>query len=308
MTSRWQGKRVGVLMGGISSEREVSLKTGQGVLEALASRGYEAVAIDWDHGTSLPSLLGEARVAIVWNALHGTYGEDGAVQGLLRCMGIACTGADILSSALAMDKIASKGAFEAASVPTPKWQLWQDGHERRINLPLVVKPAREGSSVGVSLVYEESQIEEALAKAAPFGDILLEEYIPGHEVFVGILGEEALGTIEVRTKAGFYDYEAKYLRDDTEYLIPATLPDDLNEKIMAVGLAAHRAVGCHPYSRVDIRVRDDGACYVLEVNSLPGMTSSSLMPKLATRCGISYDELCVRILEATEPCPLPTPL
>jgi D-alanine-D-alanine ligase len=293
-------KRIAVLMGGPSSEREVSLKTGTGVFNALKSLGYNTTALDWKpEGTSLPALIEAAKVDVVWNALHGTYGEDGAVQGLLQCLGIACTGSGVLASALAMDKIASKRVFESHGIATPAWQIYRPGEAIRIAFPIVVKPANEGSSVGVSVVRNADEVEPALTLAGKsVGTILIEEYIEGHEVFVGILGEEALGTIEVRTSKGFYDYEAKYLRDDTEYLIPAELPEVLCEKLSALALGAHHALGCESYSRVDIRVRENGEAFVLEVNTLPGMTGQSLMPKVAKYAGVDYPALCERILLA----------
>ncbi len=291
-------KRIAVLMGGPSSEREVSLNTGKAVAEALQSLGYDACALDWKPNTSLPSLLQEAKTEVVWNALHGTFGEDGAVQGLLACMGILCTGSGILASALAMDKIASKRVFESQNIPTPRWMIWDKDAEIDIDFPIVVKPANEGSSVGVSVVRNSDELQPALDLAgASCGPILIEEYIAGSEVFVGILSERALGTIEVRTARGFYDYEAKYGSSDTEYLIPAQLEEELCEQLQELAIRAHRAVWCEGYSRVDIRVRESGEAFVLEVNTLPGMTSSSLMPKLAKYAGLSYPEICQEILK-----------
>ncbi len=292
-------KNIAVLMGGPSSEREVSLKTGQGVFEALEGLGYNVVALDWKPNASLPAMLEESKIDVVWNAVHGTFVEDGAVQGLLACMGIGCTGSGVLASALAMDKVASKRVFESHGIATPSWEIWQEDRTIEIPYPIVTKPANEGSSVGVSVVRSEAELANALRLAKDQGGpVLVEEYIEGHEVFVGILGKKALGTIEVRTAKGFYDYEAKYERDDTEYLIPAQLPETLCEKLSSLALGAHHALGCQSYSRVDIRVRDNGEAYVLEVNTLPGMTGQSLMPKLAAHAGIDYPALCERILLA----------
>lgn len=306
LTWLWNGsasvktKRIAVLMGGPGSEREVSLQTGTGVFEALKGLGYNVQALDWKPDTgSLPSMLEAASVEVVWNALHGTFGEDGAVQGLLQCMGIACTGSGVLASALAMDKIASKRVFESHGISTPAWQIWDPNGSIALAFPIVVKPANEGSSVGVSVVRNAEEVDEALALAgAQRGPILIEEYIEGHEVFVGILGEDPLGTIEVRTSKGFFDYEAKYERDDTEYLIPAELPEVLCTTLNKLALQAHLALGCESYSRVDIRVRENGNAFVLEVNTLPGMTGQSLMPKLAKHAGLDYPTLCERILLA----------
>lgn len=288
-------------MGGPSSERAVSLETGKGVHEALVSLGYQAVAVDWKPGSSLAAALEAAEIEVVWNALHGTYGEDGAVQGMLACMQIPCTGSGVLSSALSMDKIASKRVFESQGIPTPRWEIWQPDAPIEIQCPLVVKPANEGSSVGVSVVFEKEELAAALEEAAKHrGPVLVEEYIAGSEIFVGVLGDSTLGTIEVRPAKGFYDYEAKYERNDTQYLIPAPIEEGLSEGLQKLALDAHRALGCRSYSRVDIRVRENGEAYVLEVNTLPGMTGQSLMPKLAKHAGISYPQLCERILEMAE--------
>lgn len=307
MIEAFRGKRIGVVHGGLSAEREVSLKTGAGVTAALVEAGYQAVAIDWAPGTSLPALL--AGIDVVWNALHGTYGEDGAVQGLCVCMGIPCTGSGILASALAMDKVASKRIFESHGIPTPRWQLLPgagagpaDGSDgpaalAAFGLPLVVKPADEGSSVGVSIVEDAGEIAAAVALARRHhGPVLVEEYIAGTEVFVGIVDGEILGSVEVRPAGKFYDYEAKYLRNDTTYLLPPELPADVLARAEAHALAAYRALDCRGHSRPDLRIDRAGNAFVLEVNTLPGMTATSLLPKIARRAGLSYAALCERIL------------
>lgn len=301
--------RIGVLMGGLSSEREVSLETGAGVFAALRERGYECVAIDWAEDTSLPKLLEEARVGVVWNALHGTYGEDGAVQGLLACMNIACTGSGILASSLAMDKIASKRIFESHDLPTPRWTSIpieralapSDMEELAVEWPppVVIKPANEGSSVGVTILHDPARLYEAIARArACHGPTLLEAFIPGAEIHVGILGDEVIGAIEVKPAVQFYDYEAKYKRNDTEYIIPATIPANVISQCKIIAQDAYRALGCAGYGRVDVRVDDAGRAYLLEVNTLPGMTSHSLLPKIAAHAGIDYPSLCERILKS----------
>lgn len=301
-----KARRVGVLLGGLSAEREVSLESGAGVLRALTERGHDCVGIDWAPGTSLPALLAEHRVEVVWNALHGTFGEDGAVQGLCACMGIACTGSGILASALAMDKIASKRIFETTGVLTPPWQVIDPSVEpadaaqavlAHWELPLVVKPANEGSSVGVTIVRERDQLADAVALARKHhGPTLVERYIAGAELCVGILADAVIGSLEIRPKSGFYDYAAKYQRDDTEYLIPPPQPEDAVTSSEEVSLRAYHALGCSGYARVDVRVDESGIPYVLEVNTLPGMTSHSLLPKLAAHAGMDYATLCERIL------------
>jgi D-alanine-D-alanine ligase len=294
--------RIGVLMGGLSSEREVSLESGAGVLAALEGRGHDVVGIDWSEGTSLPTLLIQHDITVVWNALHGTYGEDGAVQGLLTCMGIRYTGSGILPSALAMDKVASKRIFEASGVATPRCRILpRDGDAKRLlgDLvpPLAIKPALEGSSVGVSIVLDAAGIEPAIALARRHrGATLLEEYIAGSEIQTAILGDDVLGSVDVRPASGFYDYQAKYMRDDTQYLVPPPIDPDVLARAEDAALVAHRALGCTGYSRVDLRVSHEGEPFVLEVNTLPGMTSHSLVPKIAAWRGMSYSELCERIL------------
>jgi D-alanine-D-alanine ligase len=297
--------KIAVVMGGLSAEREVSLNTGGPVLAALLERGHDAVGIDWTAGSSLPKLLEQAGAQVVWNALHGTYGEDGAVQGLCACLGIKCTGSGILASALAMDKIASKRIFESHAVPTPRWRVLAVGEDPAsladFGLPMVVKPADEGSSVGVSIVEEESQIADAVALARRYhGPVLVEEYIAGTEVFVGILDGRVLGSVEVRPTTKFYDYDAKYKRNDTTYLLPPEIPADVLARCEQYALEAYLSLGCSGHSRPDLRIRPDGAAFVLEVNTLPGMTRTSLLPKIAAKAGMSYAELCERILASAK--------
>jgi D-alanine-D-alanine ligase len=296
-------------MGGLSAEREVSLKTGAGVLAGLQELGYDAIGVDWRAGSNLATVLADAGASVVWNALHGTYGEDGAVQGLCTCLGLRCTGSGILASALAMDKVASKRIFESHGIPTPKWTLLpaagdgpEDGSDGPAALagwpvPLVVKPADEGSSVGVSIVDEREQIAAAVALARKHhGPVLVEEYIAGTEVFVGVVDGEVLGSVEVKPATRFYDYEAKYLRNDTQYLLPPELPAAVVAECEKQALAAYEALGCSGHSRPDLRIDKDGRPFVLEVNTLPGMTATSLLPKIAKRAGLSYPALCERIL------------
>ncbi len=309
MLDKFRIQKIAVVMGGLSAERDVSLKTGAGVLAALHDTGYDAVGIDWRPGTSLAALLAEAGAAVVWNALHGTYGEDGAVQGLCACLGIPCTGSGILASALAMDKIASKRIFESHGIPTPRWRTLPgagagpaDGGDAVAALaewaiPLVIKPADEGSSVGVSVVDDRGQLAAAVALARTFhGPVLVEDYIAGTEIFVGILDGTVLGSVEVRPTTRFYDYEAKYVRTDTRYLLPPELAADVLTRAEDHALGAYRALGCAGHSRPDLRIDRDGNAWVLEVNTLPGMTATSLLPKIAKQAGMTYPQLCERIL------------
>ena len=289
-------------MGGLSAEREVSLNTGAGVLAALREKGWDAVGIDWkDGGPELPKLLADAGAQIVWNALHGTWGEDGAVQGLCSCLRIPCTGSGILASALAMDKVMSKRIFESNGVPTPAWRILaaHEGPEALADFPfpLVIKPANEGSSVGVSVVDDRAELPAAIALARQYhGPVIVEEYIAGTEVFVGILDGRALGSVEVRPATKFYDYEAKYKRNDTKYLIPPELPANILARAEALALAAYNALGCTGHARPDLRITPSGDAFVLEVNTLPGMTATSLLPKIAKSVGMDYATLCEQIL------------
>jgi D-alanine-D-alanine ligase len=290
--------RIGVLMGGPSAEREVSLETGANVLRALQGRGHDAVGLDWQAGDDLAARLREGGVTVVWNALHGTYGEDGCVQGLCEVLGLPYTGSGVLASALAMDKVAAKRIFAAVGLRGPRWEPYRDPEAAlAFGLPLVVKPSREGSSVGISIVREAGALPAAVAAAARGrGVVLCEEYIRGRELSVGILDERALGTVEIRPQVEFYDYAAKYQRDDTVYLCPAPVPADLEARLLAAGLQAHQALGCHGYSRVDFLLDAAGDFFLLEVNTLPGMTSHSLIPKMAAQAGLDYATLCERIL------------
>jgi D-alanine-D-alanine ligase len=332
MSHRFAGRRVAVVMGGLSAEREVSLNTGAGVVAALQERSWDVVAIDWQPGTSLARMLEQSGAAVVWNALHGTWGEDGAVQGLCACLQLPCTGSGILASALAMDKVMSKRIFESNGLPTPRWHLLshepgpsrtdrfrsaaQQGTESPCGegppcgsagerdtladwpLPYVVKPANEGSSVGVSIIDARDQLDEALATARQFhGPVIIEDYIAGTEVFVGILNGRALGSVEVRPATRFYNYEAKYKRSDTQYLIPPELPVSVIERAQHIALAAYNALGCTGHARPDLRVSTTGEVFVLEVNTLPGMTKTSLLPKIARSVGMDYPTLCEHILE-----------
>lgn len=307
MSHPFAGKRVAVVMGGLSAEREVSLNTGLGVLAALQEKGWDAVAIDWKPGTSLARLLESSGAHVVWNALHGTYGEDGAVQGLCACLQLPCTGSGILASALAMDKVMSKRIFESNKVPTPRWQLLPhdgpaDGSDApavlaSFPLPCVIKPANEGSSVGVSIVEDRAQLAAATAAARQFhGAVIAEDYIAGTEVFVGILDGRVLGSVEVRPATKFYDYEAKYKRNDTTYLVPPELPADVIARAEQFALAAYNALGCSGHARPDLRISTTGEAFVLEVNTLPGMTKTSLLPKIAKSIGMDYATLCEQIL------------
>ncbi|MDA8428658.1 MAG: D-alanine--D-alanine ligase [Geobacteraceae bacterium] len=295
-------KRIGVLMGGLSAEREVALKSGAAVHQALLAQGYDAVAID--AGRDLAAVLVSERIEAAFIALHGRYGEDGCVQGLLELMQIPYTGSGVLASALAMHKLYSKQTFASAGILTAPFHHFRRGDHVSIDqlsfgLPLVVKPVQEGSSVGVSIVRQPSQLAAALELAFRHDtEILVEQYVKGQEVQVGILDNQPVGAIEIVPKNEFYDFEAKYTDGMAEHIFPARLEAALYDKAQHIGLAAHRALGCSGYSRVDLLVTEDGECYVLEVNTLPGMTALSLLPEIAARgAGLPFEVLVERIIE-----------
>jgi D-alanine-D-alanine ligase len=292
-------KRIGVIMGGPSAEREVSLKSGQGVLAALRARGHDAVAIDWTGAAhDLWAALRDAQVEVAFVALHGAYGEDGCVQGVLECCGIPYTGSGVLASAVAMDKVFSRRVLEQAGIESPRWCVYRglaDVH--RIGLPLMVKPSREGSSVGISIVHDEAELQPALDRAAHgHGVVLLEEYVRGREIDVAVLDGEVLGDVEVRPATEFYDYAAMYERADTQLLAPAPITPAERHLIWDLARRAHRVLGCHGATRTDLILTPSGRAVCLEVNTLPGLTERSLLPKIATAQGLDYATLIERIL------------
>lgn len=294
-----RAKKIGVLMGGLSAEREVSLSSGAAVLAALSSQGYRAVGIDV--GRDLPARLVAEGIEIAFIALHGRFGEDGSVQGVLEMMGIPYTGSGVLASALAINKVYSKVMFSSAGLTVAPYQVLRRDEQLdlALSLPVVVKPSQEGSSVGVSIVKEQQAMEAALAAAFRYDDeILVERFIDGREVQVGILNGRALGAIEIVPKNEFYDFEAKYTAGMAEHILPARLPAAVYADVLRQGELAHAALGCDCYSRVDFLVTEAGECFLLEVNTLPGMTDLSLLPEIARGAGIGFAELAERVLLA----------
>lgn len=296
-------KKIGVLMGGLSSEREVSLSSGNAVLNALRGRGYNAVPIEV--GRDVAERLRKDGIEIAFNALHGKFGEDGAIQGLLELMTIPYTGSGILASAIGMNKIVSKAVFKAAGLAVGPYRAVSRNNRRileavpdEIGFPLFVKPSSEGSSVGVSLV-ERLEDLAAASEAAFFydSDILVEQCIRGKEVQVGVLGDRALGAIEIVPKNRFYDYESKYKEGMSDHFFPARIPGSVYQRTLEAGLAAHRALGCRGYSRVDFIIDDKGIPFILEVNTLPGMTATSLLPDIARGVGMPFPDLVEEILK-----------
>ncbi len=293
-------------MGGKSAEREVSLATGRPIAETLSSLGYNVVTVDADK--DLPAALVAERIQFAFIALHGGKGENGAVQGLLEVMEIPYTGSGILASALAMDKVMSKIIFQAAGIRVPGYKvletpllLEEDNFSTSFfPLPLVVKPVNEGSSIGVSIVHSFSELKPAFENAFQYGRrLLVEEYIDGKEVHLAVLGNRVLGGVEVRPSSHFYNYECKYTGGMTEYLLPPDIDDALYERLKVLALSAHSAIGCRGYSRVDFRLNEKGDPFLLEVNTLPGMTPTSLLPKIASAAGIEFNKLLEEIIGAS---------
>ncbi|MFY8000430.1 MAG: D-alanine--D-alanine ligase [Candidatus Kapaibacteriota bacterium] len=335
---------IAVLMGGHSAERNVSFASGKAVAEALQGRGHSVIALDPAQGAqgliNLATFHPEAgrepsaaelaafhpkslvecvqsphlsNVDVVFLALHGKYGEDGYIQALLDIQGIRYTGSKMLSSTIAMSKLASKRIFQSSGIPTPAFITLSSASIREggvdydltdelrseLGEALVVKPDGEGSTVGITIVTngDVDEIKRGIEEAARWGDVVLvEQFIAGRELTVSVLGDETLPIIEIRTDTGFYDYAHKYTKGRTEYICPADLPPDVDDFVSQLALSAHEALGCTAYSRIDFRLNDEFQAFCLEVNTLPGMTGTSLVPKSAAAAGIDFGELCEKII------------
>jgi len=293
--------KVAVLLGGKSAEREVSLKSGTMVLHALRAHGVDAHAFD-PAERGLDALL-EERFARVFIALHGRFGEDGTVQGVLEWLGIPYTGSGVQSSALAMDKLRAKLVWQASGLPTPPFERLEANADLvavagRLGMPLMVKPASEGSSVGMSKVRASGALDEAFAQAVNYDRVVIaEKFIEGVELTAAILEDEVLPLVRIETPRDFYDYTAKYLAEDTRYHVPCGLSAVREGELRRLCLDAFRTLGCRGWGRVDLMLDADGAPYLIEVNTAPGMTDHSLVPMAARAAGMSYEDLCLRILE-----------
>ncbi|MEQ9898820.1 D-alanine--D-alanine ligase [Pectobacterium punjabense] len=301
-------EKVAVLLGGTSAEREVSLLSGQAVLAGLKEAGINAHAVDTrDFPVTKLKEEGFTRVFI---ALHGRGGEDGTLQGVLEFLELPYTGSGVMASALTMDKLRTKQVWQAVGLPvSPYVALARRQYSEtaanellakftHLGLPLIVKPSREGSSVGMSKVNALSELPAALEEAFRHDDdVLVEKWLSGPEYTVAILGDEVLPAIRIQPAGTFYDYEAKYLSDDTQYFCPSGLPDDQEQALAVLAMAAYRAVDCSGWGRVDFMLDSDGAFYLLEVNTSPGMTSHSLVPMAARQRGLTFSQLVVKILE-----------
>jgi len=299
-------RRVAVVMGGISDERDVSLRSGKAVAEGLRSNGHDVVEVDLHEASIAPILTAKPAGAFIM--LHGRFGEDGSIQAMLEEADVPFTGSDSLASRAGMNKMASKCFLLTHDVPTPPFQLvstrerWDEIEEamQKVGLPLVTKPLRQGSSIGISIARDQEQVAVGLAKAFKYGhEAVLERYIEGREFTVGVLGDKALPVIEIKTRRGFFNKEAKYSDKTTEYISHPDLALRAYEKLQALALAAHEAIGCRHLSRVDMMIENDGSPYVLEVNTIPGFTERSLYPMAAREAGLGFGELCDHILEMT---------
>ena len=323
---------VALLVGGTSPEREVSKNTGKSVLKALYDLDYKVKVIDPAFGLNQPKEIDKIFVEkdytersnrnfveavnskmfddvdVAFIALHGKWGEDGMIQSLLELRGIKYTGSKVLASSLAMDKSMAKIMFQHFDVSTPRWFV-VDKNEKDIDIikskikkffgyPCIVKPNDEGSTIGLTICRGDVELAQAIKKAQEFSKkVLVEEYISGHEITVAVFDQQALPVLEIKPKTGFYDYENKYTQGRTDYIVPAEIPDKIAEHLQHQALLAFNSIGCESYARIDFRVTNDYKTYCLEVNTLPGMTSTSLVPKMAQAAGISFEELIDRIIK-----------
>ncbi|MBI5682546.1 MAG: D-alanine--D-alanine ligase [Deltaproteobacteria bacterium] len=293
-------------MGGMSSEREVSLCSGMAVYKALKGKGYKVVAVDAGRDTA--KVIEKKKIKLAFIALHGKYGEDGTIQGLLEIMGIPYTGSGVLASGVAFDKAAAKEIFRFHGIPTPDWQVIRNyelgikNYELRTTnykFPLVVKPARQGSTIGLTVVKDKKDLQKAIKKAFRFDNkIVLERFIQGREVTVGILSGEPLPVVEIKPKKGLYDYRSKYTKGMTDYIAPAPLEKGVECRVKEAAINAYNALGCCGAARVDVCLDKKNDPYVLELNTVPGLTELSLLPKAARCAGIDFTELIERMLLA----------
>lgn len=303
--------KVAVLYGGVSKERDVSISSSKGIIQALKKNGHEVIGIDF-HPDRLNEII-ELKVDLVFIGLHGKFGEDGSIQGLLDMLQIPYVGSGVLASSLAMDKHTAKQLFASKGIPVAKDKRYRIIHSNQIasvvedikttfTTPFVIKPNSEGSTLGLTIVFDENQIETAIEHANVSDEfILVEQFIKGKELTVPVLGkvgeEIALPIIEIIPKNELYDYESKYAAGGSEHIIPARINDIETEQIKDYAVQAHRALGCETYSRADFLLTDDGTAYILEVNTLPGMTSTSLFPDSAATYGITYEEMIEQFVQ-----------
>jgi D-alanine-D-alanine ligase len=287
-------KRIGVLLGGRSSERAISLRSGNAVLQSLKRGGYNAIAVD--ASKNLLDTLKKEKIQVAFIALHGRWGEDGTVQGLLEMMGIPYTGSGVLGSSIAMDKAVMKLIFATSRIPTPKYAIMHNGKGTSFPVPYVVKPASEGSSVGISIVETKQEAPAALKEALKYDSkIIIEEFVKGQEITVAVINGKALPVIEVRPKSGFYNFEAKYSKGKTEYIIPAEISGAMVRKASDIALTVYRTFNLSGSARIDMLIKDRTPL-VIDINTSPGMTETSLVPKAWAYTGRTFDELVEEIL------------
>ncbi len=286
--------KVAVLKGGISSEREVSLRSGAAIAQGLRDGGYDVQELDIESKKfTLPD-----DIDAVFVALHGQFGEDGEIQRLLTEQGIPFAGSGAESCRVSFDKVLTRERLRANEIPVPKGEVLKDSSERKIPVPLVVKPPREGSSVGCHLVFDESEWPPAFDDAVQYSaDILVEEYIPGRELTVGVVDGQVLPVVEIKTASEWYDYEAKYVTGETSYEVPANLDEATTEQLQSIAMKTFDCLDAQGFGRIDFRLSPEGRPYVLELNAIPGFTETSLLPKAAESAGIGFSELCCRIME-----------
>ena len=287
-------------MGGLSSEREISLSTGNEVLKALKRKGLDGTAIDVDKHVA--QKLADEKIDVAFIALHGAYGEDGAIQGMLECAGIPYTGSGVLGSAVAYDKVIAKRIFKDRNIPTAEYQVFYknepDKNKRTIGLPCVVKPSNQGSSIGVTVVREEEDFAKALELAFQYSrEVIVEDFIDGKLIAIGMDQDIPMPIVHIKPQSGFYDYEAKYTAGKTEYICPADIEEEIQQRCRRAAVMTFQALKGRGVPRVDAILDKDGTPYILEMNTVPGLTPTSLLPMAAKMAGMEFDDLIIRILQ-----------
>lgn len=306
MTNIWKGKKVAVLMGGVSKEREISLKTGTAILQGLSRRGYDCAAIDVGDGATLVARLREEAPDVAVIALHGKFGEDGCIQGFLEMLRVPYTGGGVLASAVAMDKVVCSRIARSLMIPCPEAVVFDaaTGDPERfaatmpLSLPVIVKPSREGSTINMTIVRTAADLSPAIATATGSDTkVIVERYLAGKEVTVGLLNGKPLPALEIAPKSGFYDYASKYTKGMTEYIVPARIEASAAESLQRWSELIYREIDCEGTARCDYIVTPEGKGFFLEINTIPGMTELSLVPKAAAHIGMSFDDVCEELLE-----------
>ena len=301
LVNNLKGKTIGVLMGGLSPEREISIITGNSVLEAINRKGLNVLPINVDH--NIGETLKSSRIDLAFLALHGTFGEDGCIQGLLEYFKIPYTGAGVIGSALAYDKLKSKEILKFHGIPTANYEVFYKNQKvyRKLNLPVVVKPTNQGSSLGVTIVTEEKDWDSALKTAFAYShEVIAEEFINGKLLAIGMNGIKPMPIVQIRPKSGFYDYEAKYTSGKTEYICPAVIGEDEKNSCRKIATQVFQLLRGRGFPRVDVILDSHGVPQVLEMNTIPGMTPNSLLPMAAQKMGLEFDDLVVEILKTAQ--------